>query len=387
MPARAPRVAVLIDTSTLWGRSAVKGIVDYIRTSNRWVLSIDWRGVHEQLRVPQNWRGEGIIARVTSQTLARQLRSLHVPAVNVSWSVVPGSKVPNVTADERAIAQLAAAHFLERGFRHFGYVGYSDQPHYHDQCGPIFAEHVEAAGHQYYPFKARRIKAKNQHRLAKFAGLETWLKKVPKPLAVFTWDALRGRLVADACMNLGLKVPDEISILVGYDDDLMCETSIPPLSGIADCPEQIGRAAAKVLDRMMRGEKPPCAEYRVAPAGIVARQSTDTLAYEDSELTAAMSFIRQNADKPISVEDVLQVVSLSRRSLEQRFLQLLGRSPAAEIRRIHLERAQDLLIRSELPISKIAAVSGFLHPEVMTRAFRREFETSPTAFRKQYRTH
>jgi LacI family transcriptional regulator len=142
-----------------------------------------------------------------------------------------------------------------------------------------------------------------------------------------------------------------------------------------------------VLDRMMRGEKPPCAEYRVAPAGIVARQSTDTLAYEDSELTAAMSFIRQNADKPISVEDVLQVVSLSRRSLEQRFLQLLGRSPAAEIRRIHLERAQDLLIRSELPISKIAAVSGFLHPEVMTRAFRREFETSPTAFRKQYRTH
>jgi LacI family transcriptional regulator len=387
MPSHAPRIAVLIDTSTLWGRSAVKGIVDYTRTSNRWVLSIDWRGVHEQLRVPQNWRGEGIIARVTSQTLARQIRSLHVPAVNVSWSVVPESKVPNVTADEHAIAQLAATHFLERGFRHFGYVGDSDQPHYQDQCGPVFAEHVEAAGYRYHPFKARPIKAKSQHRLAKFAGMEAWLRKVPKPLAVFTWDALRGRLVADACMNLGLKVPDEVSILVGYDDDLMCETSTPPLSGIADCPEQIGRAAAEVLDSMMRGEKPLRAEYRVAPAGIVARQSTDTLAYEDAELTAAMSFIRQNADKPISVEDVLRVVSLSRRSLEQRFLQLLGRSPAAEIRRIHLERVQDLLIRSELPIAKIAAVSGFLHPEVMTRAFRREFETSPTAFRKQYRTH
>ena len=162
---------------------------------------------------------------------------------------------------------------------------------------------------------------------------------------------------------------------------------MPPLSGIADCPEQVGRAAAEVLDRMMRGQKPQSAVQHVAPAGIVARQSTDTLAYEDAELTAAMSFIRQHADKPISVEDVLRVVSLSRRSLEQRFLQLLGRSPAAEIRRIHLQRAQDLLIRSELPISKIATVSGFVHPEVMTRAFRREFETSPTAFRKQYRTH
>jgi LacI family transcriptional regulator len=387
MPTHPPRVAVLIDTSTYWGRCAVKGIVDYVRTSKRWVLSIDWRGVHEQLRVPNNWRGEGIIARVTSQALARQLRSLHIPAVNVSWSVVPGSNAPNVTTDERAIAQLAAAHFLERGFRHFGYVGYSDQPHYRDQCGPAFAECVEAAGFRYYPFKAPRSNRSGRSRSSKFATLESWLKKTPMPLAVFTWDALRGRLVADACMNLGLKVPDEVSILVGYDDDLMCETSMPPLSAIADCPEQVGRAAAETLDHLMRGGKPAQAARRIPPSGIVARQSTDTLAYEDAELTAAMSYIRQHADKPISVDDVLRIVSLSRRSLEQRFLQFLGRSPAAEIRRIHLQRAQDLLIRSELPISKIAAVSGFVHPEVMTRAFQREFETSPTKFRKQFRTH
>src|SRR6188508_2286343 len=78
MSAHPPRVAVLVDTSTLWGRSAVKGIVDYIRTSNRWVLSIDWRGVHEQLRIPNNWRGEGIIARVTSRALARQIKALKI---------------------------------------------------------------------------------------------------------------------------------------------------------------------------------------------------------------------------------------------------------------------------------------------------------------------
>ena len=386
MPAHPPRVAVLVDTSTLWGRSAVKGIVDYIRTSNRWVLSIDWRGVHEQLRLPNNWRGEGIIARVTSRALARQIKSLKIPAVNISWSMVPESHVPHVTADEQAIARLAADHFLERGYRHFAYVGHPDQPYYKDHCGPVFAQQVSEAGYQYYPFKPRRSASKRQYRLSKFTALQPWLKKLPKPLAVFTWDAVRGRFVADACMNLGLKVPDEVSILVGYDDDLMCETSMPPLSGIADRPEQVGREAAEVLDRLMRGEKLLDWVHHVAPSGIVARQSTESLAYEDAELTAALSFIRKRADQPISVEDVLSAVSLSRRSLEQRFMQLLGRSPAAEIRRIHLQRAQDLLIRSELPVSKIAAVSGFMHPEVMTRAFRRELDTSPTEFRKKFRS-
>ena len=387
MPTHPPRVAVLIDTSTSWGRGTIKGIVDYIRASDRWVLSIDWHGIHEQLRLPSAWRGEGIIARVTSQALTRQIKSLAVPAVNVSWSTVPGSNVPQVTTDERATARMAAEHFLERGFRHFAYVGNSDQKNYIDRCGPVFAEIVLASGCSYYPFEARQSKEKGQHPLARFVNLERWLKKTPKPLALFAWDAIRGRLVADACVSLGLKVPDEVSVLVGYDDDLMCETSMPPLSGIADCPEMVGHAAAELLDRLMHGDKPPQAAKYISPSGIVARQSTDTLAYEDSELTAAMSYIRKHADKPISVDDLLSVVSLSRRSLEQRFLQLLGRSPASEIRRIHLQRAQDLLIRSALPISKIAAASGFLHPEVLTRAFRRELGTSPTAFRRQFRTH
>ena len=385
MSAHPPRVAVLVDTSTLWGRSAVKGIVDYIRTSNRWVLSIDWRGVHEQLRIPNNWRGEGIIARVTSRALARQIKALKIPAVNISWSTVPESHVPAITTDEQAIAQLAADHFLERGFRHFAYVGYPDQPYYVDHCGPVFAQQVKDAGCQYYPFKPRRSAGKGQYRLSKFTVLQPWLKKVPKPLAVFAWDAVRGRIVADACMNLGLKVPDEVSILVGYDDDLMCETSMLPLSGIDDRPEQVGRAAAETLDRLMRGEKPLEWVQRVAPSGIVARQSTDTLAYQDAELAAAMSFIRQHCNQSISVDDVLSVVSLSRRSLEQRFVQQLGRSPAAEIRRIHLQHAQNLLMRSQLSISKIAFASGFMHAEVMTRAFRRELNTSPTEFRKKFR--
>jgi AraC-like DNA-binding protein len=63
----------------------------------------------------------------------------------------------------------------------------------------------------------------------------------------------------------------------------------------------------------------------------------------------------------------------------------LGRSPAAEIRRAHLDHAINLLARTNLPIHQVAAASGFNHNEVMNRVFRREVGMTPSAYRCQAR--
>jgi LacI family transcriptional regulator len=112
---------------------------------------------------------------------------------------------------------------------------------------------------------------------------------------------------------------------------------------------------------------------------IIARQSTDILAIEDPALAKAVRYIRANADRPIQVPDVLRQVLLSRRALEQRFRTILGRSPAAEIRRVHLERAKELLMTTDAPTSQIAQESGFNYTEVMNQVFRREMQQTPTA--------
>ena len=386
---RAPRVTVLIETSTSCGKDTVRGIVDYVRNSSRWLISVSWRGIDEQLHLPRDWRGDGVIARVTSQKLARQLASLRVPAVNVSWSTVPGSKVPRVSTDERVIGRLAAEHFLERGFRQLAYIASADLPYYKDRCGPSFAESVQAAGHWFGQYRLRRPKHKDESQLtwSELAALGRWLQKIPKPVAIFAWDALHGRLVTDACLKLDLRVPEDVSVLVGFSDDLMCEIASPPMSGIDDSPYRVGYEAAKLLDQMMHGAPPPKEPTYIPPAGIVVRRSTDTLALDDPDLKAAISFIRENANKPLSVADVLKKVPLSRRMLEYRFLRELGRTPAEEIRLMHLQRARDLLIKTDLPIAKIAIASGFTHPEVMSRAFQRKLGLSPLAFRKQFRAH
>ena len=86
----APRIAVLVDTSTSWGRRLVTGINNYTRKHGPWQLFVEARGLEERIRVPHGWRGEGIIARVGSEAMARDLRAHRLPVVNVSGITLPG---------------------------------------------------------------------------------------------------------------------------------------------------------------------------------------------------------------------------------------------------------------------------------------------------------
>ncbi|MDC0936151.1 helix-turn-helix transcriptional regulator, partial [Pirellulales bacterium] len=121
------------------------------------------------------------------------------------------------------------------------------------------------------------------------------------------------------------------------------------------------------------------------PARIISRQSTDTLAIDDPMLVKALKFIVANASRAITVTDILQSVPISRRVLEQRFQKYLGRSPAAEIRRVRIEKAKRLLADSDRSLNGIAAACGFEHPEVLTRVFRRQEGETPSSFRKRTR--
>ena len=96
-----------------------------------------------------------------------------------------------------------------------------------------------------------------------------------------------------------------------------------------------------------------------------------------------LSYIRQCACDGINVADVLEQVPLNRRDLERRFNRLLGRSPAAEIRRVRLNRAKELLASSDLPISKVAEAVGFEYVERFVPLFRKHVGVTPLVYRKQ----
>jgi LacI family transcriptional regulator len=92
-------------------------------------------------------------------------------------------------------------------------------------------------------------------------------------------------------------------------------------------------------------------------------------------------FLRDSAHLPLRVSDVLRAVPVSRRVLERRFQAVLQRGLAAEIRRLHVDKAKQLLANSELPMQTIAERCGFSSQYQFSRAFRREVGRTPTAYR------
>jgi LacI family transcriptional regulator len=212
------------------------------------------------------------------------------------------------------------------------------------------------------------------------------LKALPKPVGILTWNADSGRQLIYASELAGLSVPEEVAVMSATDDDLLCEVSHIPMSAILVAAEQIGYQAAELLDRLMKRKKVSAQRVLLSPIGVATRQSTETMAIRDVALVKALSFIRENASRMIQVEDITRHASVSRRGLERRFVQVLGRTPAAEIRRVHLERAKKLLLETDLAIPEVAEGSGFGSPEYMTYVFRTEFKQTPLKYRKLIRS-
>jgi LacI family transcriptional regulator len=115
--------------------------------------------------------------------------------------------------------------------------------------------------------------------------------------------------------------------------------------------------------------------------GVAVRQSTDIVAIEDHTIAAALQYIRQNACRGITVEDVLQNASLSRSSLERKVRKHLGRTPQEEIRHVQIKKAKELLMSTDLSAEKIATLCGFEHSEYMYVVFKRRVGMTPGEFR------
>lgn len=378
------RIALLIDTSVTFSSLVIRGVAQYAREQPSWQVLLQPRGLLEHSSVPRHWEVDGVITRVTHRTQAAALKRLGIPVINVSRSVVPGFSIPQVLIDECESARLAATHLLERGFRSLAYYSVPEHPNYEDQMGPTFAEVVHSWGGTCAYFKQWRRKRSSQN--VTIAELGAWLQTLPKPVGILAWDAVHGHLLCEACASAGFRIPDEVAIVCGEDDELFCQISYPPLSAVDCGPERIGYEAAALLARYLANKKLKTKPILVTPLGMLSRHSTDVLAMDDRELAQALDYLRKHAYGPLHIRDVLQQVPLSRRALELRFREVLGRSPAAELRRLRVTKAQDLLTNTNWSMPNIAAASGFSQVETMNRVFRRELQQTPTQYRRSTRS-
>jgi LacI family transcriptional regulator len=382
--ARRPRVALLIDTSTVYGRALLEGITRYLRSHRPWTIFMEQREIDtEPPRWLRTWRGDGVISRWSSPRMAQSLVKRGVAVADLS-DRRPGFGQVRINSDDRMIGLLAANHLLERGFRSFGYCGFSGEL-WAARRGKSFVEALAQAGHTARTYESPWREPGAHLRQDEQTRIGRWLKSLLRPVGVMTSNDVRGIEVLDACQASDLRVPDEVAVIGVDDDALLCEICSPPLSSVRPNIEQIGYEAAELLDRLMGGEKVPSVEQFIAPLGVVTRLSTDVLSVEDQDFAAAVRFIRENAYHGVTVADLADHVSLSRSTLERRFRSYLGHSPQAEIRAVQLTRAKQLLVQTDHTIHRIAELVGFEHTEYFNVVFKRDLGQTPGDFRRQAR--
>lgn len=376
------RVALIVETSNEYARGILYGLRAYIREHESWEIYL---GEHSRGEAAPawlaRWDGDGIIARIENETIARAVGRSKRPTVDVSAArLLPD--LPWVETNDTMIGRLALDHLLDRGFRRFGYCG-DARFNWSRWRGESFAALVREAGHACDMFDIAPRAGGSASWLQQRRRLIRWVQRLPKPVGVFVCYDQLGQQLLEACRTASVAVPEEIAALGVDNDELLCDLADPPLSSVILDAHRTGYEAAALLDRMMHGQTVDKKGKLIAPLGIVTRNSTDISAIDDPEVAEAMRFIRRHACQGINVDDVLKRVTISRRILESRFGKLIGRSPHEEIVRVRLARVKELLTETPLSIQEIAHRTGFRHVEYLSAAFRKSVGVPPSVYRNQ----
>jgi AraC-like DNA-binding protein len=106
-------------------------------------------------------------------------------------------------------------------------------------------------------------------------------------------------------------------------------------------------------------------------------------ALEDPAISAALTQIQQTPDTQWTVASLAGHAGLSRATFAQRFTTLVGEPPLSYLTWWRMTKAGQLLSRGDQPLSAIARQVGYQSEFAFSKAFKREFSMSPSAYRQQ----
>jgi LacI family transcriptional regulator len=326
---------------------------------------------------------DGIIARATRK-LARRAARLKVPVVNVWFSSPSRKSLPGVFPDFAAIGRLRAEHLLARGFRRFAALT-SDTDRGQELDLKAFLAVLGKTG---CPCAAVKMPLNATASLKDWRRTErtvaAWMQDWQPPIGVYVGPEPHGRIVAQMCRNRGWRVPEDVAIIAGWNEETLCEHLRPTLTSVEVGYERIGYEAARLLHRLMTRRKPPKQKHLLLPPqGLVVRESTDFFAVDHPLVRAALEFIAANSHRPIKAGHVARGVATGFRTLERRFRDYLGRPIAAEIRRVRIERAKRELAQTDKRLADIARDVGFGPEQRLYQVFCRELGVTPKQYRRQ----
>jgi len=376
------RVGIVVQPTRMYCRRVVSGIAAVgVDAGWEWLL-VPAEGMAAIAGASEGYL-DGVIGHFSEPGLLVQLLESALPAVDISGALAEADVV-RVVSDDVAVGRLAATHLLSLGLSHFGFFGArSRNDSQARQKG--FRQVIEAAGAACQEF-LWPAEGHDEDAPAEPNGeLGRWVTQLPQPVGVLASNDRRALQLLAVCRKHQIAVPESVAVLGVDNDEVFCELANPPLSSIALSTQRIGYEAARTLDRLMSGEKPKVKQLLIPPAGVVPRRSSDIPPIFDADVAAAVRYISLHVQDDLQIADLLREVPVSRRTLHKRFRDVLGRTPAQEIRRAQIETAKRVLAETDEPMLRVATMAGFSNAKQLGSTFHHSTGVTPSAYRRRHR--
>ena len=382
------RVLIISDFTESFSHKLLAGLVDYSRQKEQWIvrrMPPEYKaqiGIPGVIRVAKEWDVNAVIGQFEPTDDIGLFAENGIVAIAQDYKK-KFTTIPNITADYLGTGRMAARFFLERGFRNFGFFGMNDVCWSDERCDG-FRREVEAAGFgdSFYSYRMQEIDMVWYYQRNR---LREWLRMIPKPIAIMACDDNQGANLIEACHGIGIKIPEEVSVIGVDNDESLCSLGSTTLTSIQIDIEEGGRQTAALVERLVADPTAPVEDVVLRPVKIVGRMSTAAFATADQQILKALLFIHKNALKKISVSDVMAEAALSRRLLERRFKAVTGKTLYEYITDQKLKYFAEQLVDTDEQVINIALSMGENDTKSISRRFKQLYGCTPMEWRDKQR--
>jgi LacI family transcriptional regulator len=215
-----------------------------------------------------------------------EFSSRHLPVVTIDHQLPPEFNADFVGSDEASGGRMVAEHLYSLGHRRMGHL-----------AGASVATWARARRKSF------------EEALDKMPGVEVVTREAPsgdtklaieqarellsmpnRPTAIFAATDLYAKTVYQAAEELGLSIPDDLTV-VGFSDDGFATEMEPPLTTVRQPAYEIGRHAAEVVLGRSRGEIRGNGRRDELPVSLIVRESSQEL--ETSQQHRTTELIRR----------------------------------------------------------------------------------------------
>ncbi|XHM95807.1 LacI family DNA-binding transcriptional regulator [Peterkaempfera sp. SMS 1(5)a] len=274
---------VFRELKSLWAVEIIRG-VERVASKNRVGVMVSEFGLHDApSRTVDDMVGRRphcvlSVAQLSDEE-REQLRDKGIPFVVFDPTEEPPDDVPFVGATNWRGGQSAARHLIELGHRRIAMIGGPQDVSCFRARQSGYTSAMEAAG---LPVDPGRVVSAPLTREGGCEAARELLMQSDRPTAVFTSNDLQALGVYQAARELGLTIPDDLSV-VGFDDLPVVAWVEPPLTTVHQPLTEMAAAATELALSLGRGERPAQIGVEIATT-LTVRSSTAAPAKKQKKL-------------------------------------------------------------------------------------------------------